>query len=257
MSNPKPDIVNRSLRITEAQWQSLQVLAERAGCVAKGKPAVNRLIIYWLDREMQRITNQNAIEVQFSLTNPITTPPSQLPPELEDGNMEKFSDLLSDDWRKVFKRLRDNPNLTSLKEDLALLELMQREILKSLKMGEGLELWMQLSLAASDARIAYKSGDQERYSSAINTILNLIANGASAASKREHLMKTMELKSKLAKAQSDIDLKSQELLPRAVYEDLISEWREAARLEVGNDVLDRICQRYEKAMLERALERSV
>jgi predicted transcriptional regulator len=58
-----------------------------------------------------------------------------------------------------------------------------------------------------------------------------------------------ELRMKVAKVKNDIDIRSQQLLPRETYEALINKWKEVVATEVGSEALERISRRYAQEMI--------
>lgn len=242
------EIVKRNLSITKSQWRSLQSIARRLGFMFSGKPAVNRLILYWLEMEMNGMSEAQTALAQAVLAQGHAEP---ILPD-EDGNIEKFADVLPQEWIALHRRLRQNPNLLNLKEDLAIIELLQREIIDGISAGECKEIWLQLKELANDAISAHRDGDHKKYSEAINSILRSIGNGLNASLKREEILKTIELKAKTIKVQSEIDVRTQQLLPRETYEILINKWKEAVAAEVGSEALERISQRYAQVILENS-----
>jgi predicted transcriptional regulator len=63
------------------------------------------------------------------------------------------------------------------------------------------------------------------------------------------LHRLTELRMKVAKVKNDIDIRSQQLLPRETYEALINKWKEVVATEVGSEALERISRRYAQEMV--------
>jgi hypothetical protein len=205
------------------------------------------MVLAWLQSET---TAENSLQIE-AIEEALANPSSLDPDRADNDEVEKFGDLLPASRRRVYLMLKNNPDLMSLRSDLALFELLQREIISSMNIGECKELWLRLQDFASEARVAFRAGDQDRYSAAINEIFRLISSGVSASFARDEYVQISRTKAQMVKLQSDLDLRSQETLPVGTFEALISEWRDAVREVCGEDKLAEATRLYRQRRLEK------
>lgn len=245
------EIVSRSLKVPLAVWEKLRDLARSRGFTYRSKPCVNRYIIQ-LVGELTAADSEQATEVQ---TRFISTPcdTDAITPD-EDGTIEKFTDVLPPEWVLLYRRLKTNPNLLNLREDLAFIEILQREVLSTIQTGECTALWVSLNATATAAKVARKMGDIDAYNQAIDAMFDTIRGGAIASQKRAEAVELSVTKGKLVDLQSRIDLTTQQVLPRSTYIKLVELWKQAVLDEVGDETLNNIAERYNRLLLEQSIK---
>lgn len=108
------------------------------------------------------------------------------------GRVRDFADAIPAELRPRFKQVLDDPELLSVRPDVALFRLRQEELLKRLETRESSETWdslreawSQFAAASRAAREAKESGDaegqarqQEKSASALQVVGRLITEGA-------------------------------------------------------------------------------
>ncbi len=202
------------------------------------------MIVRWLNSQ------KGTDRVQKALAASSPSPPKS-PPSSNGEKVEKFGDLLPDRLKQIYQSLKNNPDLMNLRPDVAFLELLQREIIMRLSSGESQDLWIRLNQAANDAKVAFRQGDQDGYSAAINEIFKLINIGVNGAFARNEYVQISRQKAQIVKIQFDMDRSSQELLPASTFEALIAEWQEAVRSVCGDEKLQEATRLYRQTRLEK------
>lgn len=110
----------------------------------------------------------------------------------------KYSKHLPKELQTRFETALQDPELISMREDLAILTVRIQELISRLKTGENSEIWADLRKAHQSFLLAMRKGDQDEAGRALSALGNLINSGSDVETTWSELFEAIERKTVVA-----------------------------------------------------------
>jgi hypothetical protein len=128
-----------------------------------------------------------------------TTPRGLESPHFQHGG---YSQYLPDSLGDRMDDFMKDPNIASVREELALLGTRLSSKLEELEDGPSRDLWEQLEDAVDELEAARRRGDGDAVAACLNQITRLVRNGAQEQEKWEDVFDIVEQRRKLAETEN-------------------------------------------------------
>lgn len=157
----------------------------------------------------------------------------------------RYSTALPEKLRADYEAQRTDGDLLTLREEIALVDALIMERLRTLGSGQTGELWQQLQYRYNEARMAAALGEKARMQRHFAAMRELIEEGASPSSERRELLDLMERRRRMVETERrllvemGLMLSANDLLTTlAVVVSIIEEHVEdgKVRARIGNDI---------------------
>ena len=119
-------------------------------------------------------------------------------PAFKDGRYSKY---LPKGLLERYQEFLDDPELTSLREDLALLDTRLSMILASMDEDYGVGMWYDLQDEYNNVREALRDGDREKMAEAMNRLGSIISQGLEQGEIWNEVMAVVDERRKVASAE--------------------------------------------------------
>lgn len=113
----------------------------------------------------------------------------------------RYSEHLPTRYLKSFDNAMKDPALTSVREELALCDARQAELLARLSTGESGHLWHLANRALGSLRSAIASGNADAQGAAINSLISLVERGSRDEQQWAEVREVSELRRRLAETE--------------------------------------------------------
>ena len=155
----------------------------------------------------------------------------------------KYSRHLPEKIRMRYKDALDDPDLMSLKHDIAVTEARLTELMEKIDSGEAGKVWHNLKKAGVRFEDAYKSGNSDKLMQSVEAIRKLVTTGSNEYDAYNEIKDMQEHRRKMTETENKMLIAKQQMIPAEQVMVLIGVIMEVIHKHVTNQVPDKEPQR--------------